>query len=228
MIKQYKINDSDREIFSKIEEVRERIIAEDREVRFLDFGAGNPDACRSEAEMLAGVEVVASTSKICRIGLKGEWAEYIYSLVKAYEPETILELGTCCGFSSIYMSKACEDSDIHTLDGAESVSEIAGENIAECGCENISRHIGRFDKVLPDLLDELKEIDFTFIDGHHDRDATLKYFDQIKPFLSSGAVVLFDDISWSEGMREAWQVIISDSSISYFEDKSKLGIVILK
>jgi predicted O-methyltransferase YrrM len=43
-------------------------------------------------------------------------------------------------------------------------------------------------------------LDFAFIDGHHDERATVAYFQQMKPSLSPGAVVLFYDIKWSSGM----------------------------
>ena len=60
---------------------------------------------------------------------------------------------------------------------------------------------GRFQDVLDDTLADLREVDYVFIDGHHDEKATLDYFNRIYPFLSKNAIVLFDDISWSEGMK---------------------------
>ena len=69
-------------------------------------------------------------------------------------------------------------------------------------------YASRFDIVLPKLLEEISPIDFAFIDGHHDREATLSYFKQILPFMAKGGVMLFDDIAWSDGMREAWREIV--------------------
>lgn len=228
MIKVAKITEQDRKVFAEIEYVRMSIIRADLELKYFDYGAGDPEDCRTEEEMLNGIEVVSSTSRVCAIGLKSEWAEYMYSLIKAYKPKKVLELGTCCGFSSIYMSKASPKSEIHTLDGAEAVSEIAGQNMQVLGCENITRHVGRFADILDDVLSQLKSIDFIFIDGHHDKDATINYFNKVKDFCSSGGIIVFDGISWSKSMREAWEIIISDDSIAYSKDKTKLGVVVMK
>ncbi len=67
--------------------------------------------------------------------------------------------------------------------------------------------VGNFSKTLGPALAALRPIDFMFIDGHHDRDATLRYFEQARPFLAPKNVVVFDDIDWSDGMREAWAQI---------------------
>ena len=49
-----------------------------------------------------------------------------------------------------------------------------------------------------------------FIDGHHDGDATIDYFNQIKPTLTKNAVVMFDDIDLYTDMARAWSEIQRD------------------
>lgn len=212
-------------LFEEIESRRNWIIDQNRLLHYRDFGAGNPEESRTPEVMYAGVEVYSSTDKNCRIGLKGEWARWIYAQVKYHRPRTVLELGTNCGFSSIYMAKASPSSQIYTIDGAKAVAEVAGENIQALGCKNIIQHIGRFQDILETILASIKIVDFAFIDGHHDGESTIDYFAQIKPYLSSGAVVVFDDIHWSKGMEQGWDRITTDSIIESFEDKGKLGVV---
>jgi predicted O-methyltransferase YrrM len=137
----------------------------------------------------------------------------------------ILELGTCCGFSSIYMSKASDNkATIHTIEGSPKTAQIAQSNFKNTHCENIISHIGRFDDVLPNILPTIKPIDFVFIDGHHDKNATLKYFDDIKSYLNKNSLVLFYDISWSDGMKEAWEIIKKDRYIQSYKDFHKVGL----
>ena len=45
------------------------------------------------------------------------------------------------------------------------------------------------------------------IDGHHDEQATIAYFEKFIPYLSKNSIIVFDDISWSDGMRRAWNTI---------------------
>jgi len=214
-------------LFETIEHQRTIMIHANRELKYRDFGAGNPDEERTLDTMYNGVEVESSTSKNCQIGLKGEWAQWIYSQVKKYQPQTILELGTNCGFSSIYMASANRSSTVHTIEGAEAIADIARENFNALGCDNIIQYLGRFQDVLENVLTTIKRVDFAFIDGHHDYQATLDYFEQIKPFLSEHAVVVFDDISWSEGMRQAWMDILKENIIRKSEDLTKLGVIYL-
>ena len=65
-----------------------------------------------------------------------------------------------------------------------------------------------------------------FIDGHHDQEATIQYFEKIIPFLGANSILIFDDINWSEGMFQAWQKIKSNSYVSMSFDFYKLGVVI--
>jgi predicted O-methyltransferase YrrM len=144
---------------------------------------------------------------------------------KKHHPSTILELGTNCGFSSIYMSKGNLSGMVHTLEVAEAIAGVARENFKALGCENIVQHIGRFQDVLENVLEHLGKVYFAFIDGYHDYQATLDYYGKIKPYLSQKAIVVFDDISWSEEMHRAWEEIISDPKIRKIEDLTKLGVI---
>jgi len=216
---------SDLELFEQIESIRSEIIEKNLTIEQIDFGAGNPDEYRDVETMAKGVLKKTSTAEMCKIGLKGEWAQKLYYLVKEHKPKVILELGTCCGFSSIYMSKANKDGRIYTIEGSPKLAEIAEQNRAKARCDNVIQKIGRFSDILPDLLIELTSIDFAFIDGHHDKDATIGYFEQIAPFMESGGVMVFDDITWSKGMREAWERIKSSEKCKLLEESEKLGII---
>ncbi|RXK05986.1 methyltransferase [Halarcobacter ebronensis] len=214
----------DYEIFESIEKIREEIKKKYIPIKVIDYGAGNPENERSAHTMYKGVEKITNTFEQCSIGLKEKWAEIIYSLVKENMPKKVLELGTCCGFSSIYMAKGCSSSLIYTIEGDKNVAKIASKNIKAASCSNIKQFVGRFQDILDDVLNEIKEIDMAFIDGHHDKKATLNYFEKIKPFLSEKSIVIFDDISWSKGMIEAWEIIKNDSMVKEYKDLKKLGI----
>jgi len=81
--------------------------------------------------------------------------------------------------------------------------------------------------VLPSLLSKDLLFDLVFIDGHHDKKATEQYFEQLYPFLSNNSVVIFDDIDWSEGMKQVWQQIYRDKRITCSFDLLKWGVCII-
>jgi predicted O-methyltransferase YrrM len=219
------LTDEDYKLFSEIEHLREKIMDRNQTIKVIDYGAGNPQENRTKEEMHSGVPKKISSKELCKIGLKNEFAHLIYALVKRHTPLKVLELGTCCGFSAIYISKALKDrAEIHTIEGSEQTALLAQENFANAKCKNVISHIGRFNDVLPKILPAIAPLDFVFIDGHHDKNATLEYFETIKPYLATNALVLFDDISWSEGMCEAWREIQNDKTIKSFKDYQKVGL----
>lgn len=221
------INEEDIKKFELIETQREYIKNKNISIDIIDYEAGNPKDTRSSEESYTGVLKKTTSKQQCAIGLKDNFAKLMYMLTKKNKPSNILELGTCCGFSSIYMSKGSPSSNIYTIEGDESVASIAKRNIQSLNCKNINQYIGRFQDVLPSLLEEIKEFDFVFIDGHHDEEATINYFNQIKPFLSKSAIIVFDDISWSKGMIKAWNIIKNDKIFNSYDDLDKIGICYL-
>ena len=196
------------EIVSKIESYRESLKQKKTLIEVVDFGAGKPEEKRTKEQMEAGVTLEIPLCELAKIGVKREKAEVIFKIFNDLSPQKILELGTCLGFSSSYMAYFAPNAQIWSIEGSPNVAQIAKENHQHFNLKNIEVFIGRFDKVLPNLLEKIKLLDFAFIDGHHNKEATIAYFKQILPFMKRGGVMLFDDIAWSSGMQEAWSEIL--------------------
>ena len=74
------------------------------------------------------------------------------------------------------------------------------------------------------ILNEEK-IDFIFIDGNHRKDATLHYFKLYLLKAHQHSVMVFDDIYWSDGMKEAWAEIRDHESVTVTIDLFWVGLV---
>lgn len=138
------------------------------------------------------------------------WARRLFYLIRMTRPLRCLELGTSSGFSAAYQAAALAINGcgrLVTLEGAPEVAQLATANLAAIGLDNVRVETGFFADTLPGVLTELGGVDYAFIDGHHDKIATLAYFKLLVPSLSPGAVVVFDDITWSMGMRRAWSAL---------------------
>lgn len=197
------------QITSKIESYRESLKQQEALIEVVDFGAGKPEEKRTKEQMEAGVTLEIPLCELAKIGVKREKAEVIFKIFNDLSPQKILELGTCLGFSSSYMAYFAPNAQIWSIEGSPNVAQIAKENHQYFNVKNIEVFIGRFDKILPNLLEKIKLLDFAFIDGHHNKEATIAYFKQILPFMKrGGGVMLFDDIAWSSGMQEAWKEIL--------------------
>jgi predicted O-methyltransferase YrrM len=76
-------------------------------------------------------------------------------------------------------------------------------------------------------LSKMRPADYAFIDGHHDEKATVQYFDQMYPHLSSRSMVVFDDIDWSPGMQRAWKEIEKNPRVSLAVDLGPVGVCVI-
>lgn len=170
--------------------------------------------------------------EVCRRNSKPyRWALLLFKLIRELQPSACLELGTCLGISTAYQAAALElnnHGSLVTIEANESYAAFAEQNFKKLSLDGRVNVInGQFQNTLDRVLHEQRQLDFVFIDGHHDEYATIDYFKQILPYLSPNAAVIFDDIAWSAGMHRAWQTIQLDSSVKLSVDLFNVGICIV-
>jgi len=214
----------------KIEELRKRLINSSMAISVTDYGAGSSNIRRTEEGSDKGVVALTTIGKACKASKPYFWALFLSKLVKEFEPLKCIELGTCLGVSAAYLAfnqKLAKKGSIVTLEGSESLASLAKENLDALGLENATVVSGKFQDTLDMVLGEHQPIDCAFIDGHHDEEATEIYFQQIQPYLQKGSIVIFDDISWSRGMRNAWKKIRENEKVKISLDLRTMGICVL-
>jgi predicted O-methyltransferase YrrM len=224
--------DSERTVMSRIEAVRDKAIAANAIVHSVDFGAGSPADARNEELSQQGVPYTTSISAICSQGnVTLADRQLLFSLVRQTQPRCVLEMGTSLGFSAAYMCSALkmnEFGSLVTLDGAPELIQIASSHIRELelgdACEFVT---GRFSDTLPEVLLKRQPIDLAFIDGHHDGEATLRYFEDFLPHLSEPATLVFDDIHWYQSMKEAWATIAKSPHVVVAIELDAVGICVV-
>ncbi len=172
-----------------------------------------------------------SVGELCRAASKTpRWSLLLFEIVRACRPARCLELGTCLGISAAYQAAALQlngRGSLLSLEGSEPRARLAQENLSKLALDNATVVTGRFQDVLPEVLEEHAPFDHVFIDGHHQEDATLAYFDQIAPCLSPGAIVVLDDIGWSAGMQRAWQAVRARRGVSASIDLFLVGVCVV-
>lgn len=215
----------------RIEALRSRLHASPTEIQVIDYGAGDTDLARSDAEMHQGREVTLSIQQISQQASKPyRWALLLCKLVQAFRPACCLELGTSLGLSAAYQAAALQMNQqgrLVSLEGAPTLAVLAGEHMQILGLDNVRIVAGRFQDTLSSVLQECAPIDYAFIDGHHDEQATIAYFETILPALAQPAVLVFDDIAWSPGMQRAWAQISAHAQVAVAVDLRVLGICII-
>ena len=217
--------------FDRIERLRRELAGSSEEISIMDFGAGTAGDGLTEEDMYRGRLCTRKLGDVCENTSKRQlWAEMMFRLIRELKPSVCLELGTSLGISGAYMGAAAElngHGRVTTLEGADSLARIARGNFDRLGLKRVDVTVGRFQDTMETVLGELEHVDFAFIDGHHDEKATLDYFDKLYPFLTENAVVVFDDINWSDGMKRAWGAISSDKRVRVPVDLKSMGICIV-
>ena len=194
---------------------------------------------RLRAELLSSTETVWFKTRksevpvrdICRdASVSTEWGRFLFRLVRETRPSTCLELGTSLGLSASYQAAALDlngKGRLLTVEVSEPLSRLASANLQRLGASRAEVRLGGFQEVLGSLLSEIAPVDVAFIDGNHLEDRTIEYFEQIAPCASEGALLIFDDISWSEGMARAWATIQSSDKVVSSVDLGRLGICVI-
>ena len=222
------LSSSENQWVSKIESLRKEIELSEDEISMVDYGAGS-NVLDTEGNLsLTKTRIVG---ELCRAtSKKYKWAVLLFNLIREFKPLTCLELGTCLGVSAAFEAAALKlnkKGQLITIEGSNSLAEIARQNFRKLKLDNVRVEIGTFQDKLDSIFADMETINYAFIDGHHDEGPTVKYFDMIFPHLSSPAVVIFDDIAWSEGMKRAWNRLKKDNRLDITIDLGNVGVCLV-
>jgi predicted O-methyltransferase YrrM len=159
-------------------------------------------------------------------------AALLFSLVRQQKPASCIEMGTCVGISGSYIAAALRLNNrgkLVSLEGVAAFAEVARRNFAALSLEGVAEVVvGPFHETLSYSLEDASPIDFIFIDGHHDEQATTTYFETALPFLAPLSIAVFDDINWSEGMKRAWSSISAAPQCTARFSLRNFGIAVLR
>jgi predicted O-methyltransferase YrrM len=204
--------------FAALELIRSRNELNFTDIKVTDLGVGS----KSLKSELRKVSDIAKKSL-----KKPKYAEMLFRLVQFYDCKQVLELGTSLGITTGYLAKANKSGAVTTIEGCAEIAKLASQNLKDLDCRNVKLVTGSFDDVLPTILPNLEKIDLLFIDGNHSKEATLRYFQLCKPYLSDRAIVVLDDIHWSKGMHSAWETALNDQNIGMSIDVFEMGILFM-
>ena len=205
--------------YRPIEDLRKELMDSKKILHCVDLGAGS----------LLQNKTSKSISEIVKVAAKPEkYAQLLFRLVNHFQPATILELGTSLGISSAYMACANSRSAVITIEGCTEIAAVARQNFKKLELKNIEQLIGNFDERLPEVLKKIDQLDFAFFDGNHRKIPTINYFEQCLEKASERSVFIFDDIYWSDEMKQAWQEIKNNDRVTVTIDLFYFGIVFFR
>lgn len=152
--------------------------------------------------------------------------ELLFRVSKYFNFKTILELGTSLGMGTYALALANKNTEIITIEGCANTSNFTKSQFKNLPTTNIDFKIGAFSSEIQ-KLDET-HFDCVYFDGHHNKDATIQYFNALLPKAHNDSVFIFDDIYWSKGMTEAWKYIKTHPDVMVTVDCFHLGFVFFR
>jgi predicted O-methyltransferase YrrM len=197
-----------------------------------DYGARQiHDPKVYDQEIKYGRTITTTVGEKCKTGSELYfWVLILFKLIRKFKPVSCLELGTCMGMSASIQASALNlngNGRMVTLEGAEPLASIAKMNFQTLGLNNVDVVVGRFQDTLNDVLKKYGPVDYAFLDGHLDGLATKDYLEEIIPFCKNKAIIIIDNISWSDSMKKAWKTIEADERIKITLNLRQMGICII-
>ncbi len=205
--------------YGKIEALRADLLGDERIINITDLGAGSHVNNNKKKQVK---ELAKNALKPAKL------AQLIHRLAADAKPANIVELGTCLGLTTAYLATAAPSAQVISIEGCPETAAIAEENLSKLGILNSGILVGNFDLLFPEVISMLPQLDFVFIDGNHRKDATLNYFKWCLPKLGDNSVMIFDDIYWSSGMKEAWDEIKAHPGVTVTIDLFWIGLVFVR
>jgi predicted O-methyltransferase YrrM len=205
--------------FEDLKKIRKQLSLSAETITVTDFGAG------SKKLNLAN----RSIKQIVTHGIAPQkQAEFLYRLINFLNPKTIVELGTSVGLTSLYLAKAAPKATVYTLEGCENLTAFSSQLFKTHQVKNITSITGNFNDTFPKLLNSLTTIDVLYIDGNHAYEPTMRYFELALQKKNEQSVFVFDDITWSEGMLQAWREICAHPDVTLSLDFFFFGVIFFR
>lgn len=213
--------------YSILKNYRKSLLENKNFIEVTDFGAGSRVFKSNKRQ----ISKIAKTA-----GISPKRAELLYRMVRYFQPENILEIGTSLGLATSALAFGNNKSIIKTLEGCPNTLAVAKNQISNCHTErsrsakfqNIEFINTEFSSYLRNSKLQTPNYQLIYFDGNHSKQATLDYFELLLPTITNETIWIFDDIHWSKDMEEAWETIKNHPKVTVTIDTFQWGIVFFR
>ncbi len=203
--------------YSILKNYREKLLTDDQFLEITDFGQGSR-VFKTNKRKVSGIAKNA--------GITAKRQRLLFRLVRYFMPSEVLELGTSLGLATAAMALGNTSAAIKTVEGCPNTAKKAKEMLEAFHLKNIQLYAQTFETFFSENKGE--NYQFVYIDGNHNKEKTLQYFEILLERVENNSVLIFDDIYWSKPMSEAWQEIIAHKKVTVSIDVFYWGIVFFR
>ncbi|MEL7120898.1 MAG: class I SAM-dependent methyltransferase [Bacteroidota bacterium] len=204
-------------VFALMEWFRKQLKKDHTQIKVTDFGSGS----------LIHADNTRKISQLAKHGsISNQEGRLLFRIVRHFTPNTVLELGTSIGISSIYIHAVNKQSTHLTVEGCEALANVAKNNFERLKLKNIHLINVEFDAALDHLLEQNYQLDFCYLDGNHNEKATIRYFKKLLPLFHEKSVLVIADIYWSDSMIKAWESLQKRPEVKLTIDLFHFGLLL--
>ena len=186
-----------------------------------DHGAGSRVFKSNDREVRKILQHNSSSAKMSKL---------LYRVARYFEVKRVLELGTSLGMATHALSIANDHVQVSSIEASKEIADFTGDNLLSHNTNNVDIIQGTFSDYFRGKLKTKPSgtYDLIYMDGHHDGEATLKYFEQLLPFTHLDTVIILDDIYWSRDMYVAWRKLTKHDRVTAAIDIYDLGFLFFR
>lgn len=203
--------------YKDLQNYRKLLQASKTTLQITDLGEGSKTLGNEVRKVSQMVSTSSSTKKEAKL---------LYRVAKYFKLSSVLELGTSLGMGTYAFALANENSKIITVEGCKNTSNFTKSQFENLDVNNTNFNIGAFTSKIKKL--DQTHFDCIYFDGHHNKEATIQYFEALLPKAHNDSIFIFDDIYWSKEMTEAWEYIKSHNAVTVTVDCFLLGFVFFR
>ena len=198
---------------------RNSLLQNKNTIEVTDFGAGS----RVFKSNTRAINQIAKNA-----GISTQRAELLFRIVRYFQPETILEIGTSLGLATTALALGNKKAKIISLEGCPNTINQCQLQLQKFNINNVECVNTEFSSYLSNFQLPTSNFQLIYFDGNHSKKATLDYFELLLPTIANDSVWIFDDIHWSKDMEEAWETIKNHSKVTVTIDTFQWGIVFFR
>ena len=199
--------------YSILKKHRQNLLNNKATIEVKDFGAGS----RVFKGNTRRVSAIAKNA-----GITPKRQLLLFRMTRFFKSENILELGTSLGLGTVALSLGNPSANVTTVEGCPQTSKQAQDLFDSFKLNNIQLHNETFEAFFGR---NIEHFDLAYVDGNHNKDRTLQYFQLLLDGVHNDSILLFDDIYWSPAMTEAWQEIMAHPKVTVSIDTFQWGLI---
>ncbi|MDR2534121.1 MAG: SAM-dependent methyltransferase [Tannerellaceae bacterium] len=155
-------------------------------------------------------------------GIRPRKGELLFRLVNFLKPQTVLQVGSTVGFSTLYLSSYSPDVKCVSIEKPSEYAAVSQRVYA--GARNaVEHHVGDYEQILPAVLKTLGRVDFVYFNLWREPNPS-ELFDICMEYRTRQSAFVFEGICRNRRMHKLWKQIRENQHVTATIDLLSIGI----